>query len=732
MPHCQATKGNCEAGLTAASCDSRFDEASWSGAAFERGSDWHSGHGFWLNEVYGEEVVDTSDPRLRESEKRGLDAANDGACVQGHYGVVEFPVDDPRSLIQPSANNGTLGIHDLNHNPSALKNVLLTSFDFVDDVAWLQSELRLARSTPLTLCTHSWPGHEEEKEMMLSDLHEAFDDAVVHFPGEATSENEHCSNHWQCSVHAKLMLLEFTDRLRVVVTSANLKRVHWRFRGEVIWVQDFPHVFQGKSGLDARQLLDSGQFALSLAHFVADLLNGSEKDRQSLWTANLARFDFAGANACLIISLPGLFCPTPRPPKGGHLLRLTLHGENQEVPAAPVILRRTLAGVWELISVSKGGPVLGYLDAASRRALDAAMSLGFHVQPEVTILPTGSQDMLRLGWSCPHKNTEAKSGLLKACYAALASMTRHLIHGLPLKRLFRKEKYVDIDDHAGVPLSWSTTLTVRATLSGVCSSNWVSDIPTLLTRLDSNYGLVALEEQLEREVWLDSEEQQYVAITGSIGWPDAVWCGELDRVVGRAAIFDSPGPLVIAPSDSGPLDASYAQYAWNGKLIAHTTPHHAPTRDQIPNHAKLLMRQFWDTSHCSPYGWIYVGSHNLTKSAWGEIIRAEDEPDRLWISNRELGVLLVRPRGCQQRAFADTPLPFGLPLVRADIRGREIIQESWYQDGHPDAEEEGGWWKYWHDWGWWYEIDSDDELWSFPGEQNQDWRMRSTSQWWWV
>ena len=36
--------------------------------------------------------------------------------------------------------------------------------------------------------------------------------------------------------HSKLMLLEFDDRLRVVVTSANLIRMDWFFMSNVIWI----------------------------------------------------------------------------------------------------------------------------------------------------------------------------------------------------------------------------------------------------------------------------------------------------------------------------------------------------------------------------------------------------------------------------------------------------------------------------------------------------------------
>ena len=40
--------------------------------------------------------------------------------------------------------------------------------------------------------------------------------------------------------HSKLILYEFDDRLRVIISSANLYRHDWEHMSQVIWVQDFP------------------------------------------------------------------------------------------------------------------------------------------------------------------------------------------------------------------------------------------------------------------------------------------------------------------------------------------------------------------------------------------------------------------------------------------------------------------------------------------------------------
>eukprot|EP00406_Dinophysis_acuminata_P055369 CAMPEP_0179311642 /NCGR_PEP_ID=MMETSP0797-20121207/52799_1 /TAXON_ID=47934 /ORGANISM="Dinophysis acuminata, Strain DAEP01" /LENGTH=274 /DNA_ID=CAMNT_0021021437 /DNA_START=37 /DNA_END=857 /DNA_ORIENTATION=- len=268
---------------------------------------WYDGRRLWLNEVLGEELDDPDDPRLTEEQRADLNAVFEGG--DGHVtGFLELPVDDPQSAVPPSANSGSLSFSALNHDPQDLRSALLTSFDLPDDVGWLQQELGLQRTLPLTLCTHSWPGLNAERHKMVSDMEAHFDDAVVHFPSVRGWLRAQCAEakfDSACGVHAKLMLLEFSDRLRVVVTSANLQRKHWCFRGEGVWVQDFPRAAPRRAGsgghpCDASRLLGAGSFAFVLAHFVAELLTCAPGGRQGGWLSTISAFDFSSAAAHLV------------------------------------------------------------------------------------------------------------------------------------------------------------------------------------------------------------------------------------------------------------------------------------------------------------------------------------------------------------------------------------------------------------------------------------------------
>ncbi|CAE8633900.1 unnamed protein product, partial [Polarella glacialis] len=204
---------------------------------------------------------------------------------------------------------------------------------------------------------------------------------VVHFPGFGdalpleSDEEVAKACVGACSVHAKLILLEFEDRLRVALTTANLKQKSWCFNGEAVWVQDFP---RGAGGPDAGRLLEAGGFARVLGHFVADLLTASHGNRQGDWIARLASFDFSGVaqGVRLIASLPGFFARARAVTAGQLSLRLEADAEEELAESATVAhLRRGEGGAtWELSSAR--GQRLGRLRDSSAEALAAAEAVG--------------------------------------------------------------------------------------------------------------------------------------------------------------------------------------------------------------------------------------------------------------------------------------------------------------------------------------------------------------------
>ncbi|CAE8583190.1 unnamed protein product, partial [Polarella glacialis] len=319
-------------------------------------------------------------------------------------------------------------------------------------------------------------------------------------------------------------------------------------------------------------------------------------------------------------------------------------------------------------------------------------------------------------------------------------------------------------------------LPLRAIVDGHCAGRWADPrlVAALLAHCEVNYGLFALEEELHDEVWLQEEERHYVAITGSLG------CGthasralleDLDRLTGRSsALWPSsassaaqrPGPEVVVPPGQGPLSSGYQVIAACGRLCEHDSPWHSPSREKAPNHSKMIARQLWDASRQAPYGWVYVGSHNLTAAAWG-VIHRDEGGEHNWVGNRELGILFVHPKimtsseaGNDISVFAKMPLPFGLPPRPAgDISHRFELEtddevdeeESPDWDATPDWEASADWqsseWQPWQPWqgtdewasgqwqsdqGWAKADDSDD---SERSRDDKDWRLKRNAWWWW-
>ena len=102
--------------------------------------------------------------------------------------------------------------------------------------------------------------------------------------------------------HSKLMLLEFDDRLRVVVSSSNLYRHDWELMSQVIWFQDFYPKAKGDKS--------KSEFESYLIAFTKDLLPKNYKRDVFRREINISRYDFAGAAVKLIGSVNGRFTGT--------------------------------------------------------------------------------------------------------------------------------------------------------------------------------------------------------------------------------------------------------------------------------------------------------------------------------------------------------------------------------------------------------------------------------------
>lgn len=94
--------------------------------------------------------------------------------------------------------------------------------------------------------------------------------------------------------HSKLYLMKFRDRLRVVITSANLTVGDWEEILQGIWLQDF-EVGQG----DFR-------FGAELAWFLSEVMGEMGFDLETELGITLSDYNFEGAEGHLVTSVPGI------------------------------------------------------------------------------------------------------------------------------------------------------------------------------------------------------------------------------------------------------------------------------------------------------------------------------------------------------------------------------------------------------------------------------------------
>ena len=124
-------------------------------------------------------------------------------------------------------------------------------------------------------------------------------------------------------MHAKLSLLRFNDRLRVVVASANLG-LQWDLVRESIWVQDFP--LQSATATTSEGVAFEAKLRAFCAHVTAP------HEAAAGFGVLLDGVDFGGVNARLVESVPGRAWKSAFGPSGYSRLAVSLQ---ETLAAAP-------------------------------------------------------------------------------------------------------------------------------------------------------------------------------------------------------------------------------------------------------------------------------------------------------------------------------------------------------------------------------------------------------------
>ncbi|KAH9568666.1 hypothetical protein CY35_03G088000 [Sphagnum magellanicum] len=218
-------------------------------------------------------------------------------------------------------SEGTDGSVSLQELLAPLKDlVAIFAATFTGDILWFLTSNNLPADLPVTVACHDYEHcwSTSEKDRTASPYPQWPNLTIVYppFPDICafSSKSKEGLRHGIGCHHPKLFLLRFQDKLRVVISSANLNQRQWLRTTNTVWWRDFPqlkiqnyHALFHSSGVSKGDSVPSstaGDFGAQLAYFVSCLL--VDVPAMAHWVVGLAQYDFSGAEASLIVSIPGV------------------------------------------------------------------------------------------------------------------------------------------------------------------------------------------------------------------------------------------------------------------------------------------------------------------------------------------------------------------------------------------------------------------------------------------
>ena len=346
-------------------------------------------------------------------------------------------------------------------------------------------------------------------------------------------------------VHAKLLVFYRADRLRVVVSTANLNRGQWASTRNHLWVADFPaRPAGGTDALDA--LLASGGapggasgFGAQLAAYLSALLHQcAPTEADALLVTRLAEYDFSSADEArihLVASLPGVYpmaLPTAAPGARG-TMRCPLAGCDHHRPAAEA--------VHELLGALRGrADAEGYVSLEllpmPRNAFDCN-ALG-------VTLPASTVDLAPLlRQHCPPASFTSDGGLLVGFLPRhIATWASALLRQLGVRfgvrvrpaLLFSSQMRVGmeallldvfvpsavpsaLDQRPPVGSGWHTPSSERSVGSRALAPGVHVPLVHLLARMQRHLGLCRLRELLRPHAWPTERPKHHHYVSSSVG-----------------------------------------------------------------------------------------------------------------------------------------------------------------------------------------------------------------------
>ncbi|XP_077212340.1 forkhead-associated domain-containing protein / FHA domain-containing protein [Tasmannia lanceolata] len=619
---------------------------------------------------------------------------------------------------------------------------------FTSDVLWFLSYCEVPNLLPITIACHNtdrcWSAnHDKRTSAPYSDYPNL---VVVYppFPDSIAFGKDRKKQGIACH-HPKLLVLQRQDSIRIVVTSANLVSRQWNGVTNTVWWQDFPrqstpdysslftHRSSGETNEDSKP-----DFAAQLAGFMASLL--ADVPSQAHWILELTKYDFGGAVGHLVSSIPGLHMQNP--PYSREPLSF--------LPAKQISCSQS-------IDVKFLGSVQASVVGLSHRFRTAADSHGTQLKTLAAFLGKCRENAYGMSQVLLKRNTnipaDANAVSVLVCdldeysegdYVQLGFLPKSVAKWVaPLYDIgFFSFSGCIYPKEALAAALGGTNHTVQLILYVSQGRNF-SEIPSLiqpdhiaaicslLASIQRCVGLWRLQEVLCRYKWPESLETDFVYGASSIGTSiNAQFLAAFSAAVGKKSSefseseesdpewgrwnanheLRSPSVRIIFPTIERVKNGvcgiwpsrrmlSFSERTWQRlrtRGILHDAIPHPIDRVGYPMHVKVARRRFLSKTGSSSFGWLYCGSHNFSRAAWGNPISHSSDVNapgaiassvlgsRLHICNYELGIIFVVPPPDISKVVSkekhlnldDITLPFVVPAPKYQHNDRPATAQA--------------------------------------------------------
>ncbi|GER44049.1 tyrosyl-DNA phosphodiesterase [Striga asiatica] len=603
-------------------------------------------------------------------------------------------------------NDGEVSLPELFHPVESLERVFIATFTC--DILWFLNYCKIPCHLPVTIACHNsercWSADQNKRiSVPFSDFPNL---TVVYppFPEVIAFNNDRKNSGIGCH-HPKLFVLQREDRLRVVISSANLVEKQWQRITNTVWWQDFPRLTI-PNGLALFSRLPFGEtnsnsicdFAAQLAGFMASLL--ADVASQAHWILELTKYDFKGAAGYLVTSVPGIH--THRSPyvyeSNSHMLGNKHKFESRGAKFLSYV-EASVVGISHIYRMSadssgehlkKLALLLGKchenMDGMSEIVLRRATNIAADKNAVSVLIPNREDfsvgDFVQLGflprdvakWVAPLSDI--------GIFAFSAYICPKEVLATALEGSNKKVKLI-IYVYAGPSFS---------TISEVTQLEHISAICTIVASSHKYTGLWRLKEVLCQYKWPEHMESDFIfgkyTSSSSVGSVNAQFLAAFSAATGKKSVpfsdseesdpdwgcwsasqeLKNPSIKILFPcienvknNRSGIMASRcilcFSQKTWQ-KLekvgILHDAIPYPSDRVGIPMHVKVGRRRFVSKRDKSSFGWVYCGSHNFSAAAWGRPISNTQSNwrntrndsvlgSRLHISNYEIGIIFVVP-----------------------------------------------------------------------------------------